>query len=189
MHDDTVDKHEAHEGHEGHEDGKQFSRMGVPLSRCTAVTLHDDMVDKHGAHHRQKGKRNMRIKETPLTEAEEDLVSSAIGCGISVHRELGPGFREFIYEEAYCLELASRQIRYERQKRIAVRFKDWTIPGQKIDLIVEGTVLVEIKAVPRLRPIHRQQVLSYLKTTGLRVGLLLNFNVPLLKAGIRRVVL
>jgi len=131
----------------------------------------------------------MLVNESPLTEAEEGVVSSAIGCGISVHKELGPGFREFIYEEAYCLELAARQMRFERQKRIAVRFKDWLIPGQKIDLVVEGIVLVEIKAVPRLRPLHRQQVVSYLKTTGLRVGLLLNFNVPLLKAGIRRVVL
>ena len=67
--------------------------------------------------------------------------------------------------------------------------RDWTIPGQKVDLIVEGIVLVEIKTVPRLRPVHQAQVLSYLKTTGLRVGILMNFNVGILKHGLRRIVL
>jgi GxxExxY protein len=131
----------------------------------------------------------MRVVYTPLNQAEEAIVSSVIGCAISVHRELGPGFREFIYHEALCLELESRSLRFEREKKIAVRYRDWMIPGQRIDLIVEGVVAVETKAVPRLRPIHRQQVLSYLKTLGLHVGLILNFNVPVLKAGIGRVVL
>jgi GxxExxY protein len=105
-----------------------------------------------------------------------------------VHRALGPGFRERIYQRAYCLELDDRKLRFECEKRILVHYRNWEIPGQTVDLIVEGMVLVEIKSVPRLRPIHRLQVLSYLKTLTLRVGLLMNFNVPLLKDGLQRVV-
>ena len=109
-------------------------------------------------------------------------------CGFHVHRELGPGFREIIYARAYRLELDSRGMQYESEKPILVRYKEWTIPGQKVDLIVEGLVLIEIKTVPRLRPVHRAQVLSYLKTLDLKVGLLMNFRAPLLKQGFQRVI-
>jgi GxxExxY protein len=77
---------------------------------------------------------------------------------------------------------------FECEKKILVRYKNWSIPGQKVDLIVEKLVLVEIKAVPRLRPLHRDQVRSYLRTTELRVGLLINFNTTLIKHGLRRIV-
>lgn len=125
---------------------------------------------------------------SPLSAEQEAIVTSAIDCGFAVHRALGPGFREKIYERAYCLELESRQLRFESQKSILVRYKQWKIPGQKVDLVVENLVLIEIKAVPRLRPIHRSQVLSYLKTMELRVGILMNFNVAALKHGLQRVV-
>jgi iron complex transport system substrate-binding protein len=105
-----------------------------------------------------------------------------------VHRRLGPGFKEKIYHRVFCLELELRRLHFEREKRIEVRYKQWTIPGQTVDLIVEGIVLVEIKTVPRLRPIHRKQVLSYLKTMDLRIGLLMNFSAEVLKQGLRRVV-
>ena len=118
----------------------------------------------------------------------EQTVSSCIDCAIRVHRELGPGFKERIYERAYCLELDSRQIPFECEKKILVRYREWSIPGQRIDLIVAERVLVEIKAVPRLRRIHRSQVISYLRTTGLRLGLLLNFNERLLKNGMQRII-
>ncbi len=121
---------------------------------------------------------------SPLTAEQESIVSSAIDCGFTVHRTLGPGFREKIYERAFCLELESRGLQFETEKPILVRYKDWEIPGQKVDLIVEGIVLIEIKTVPRLRPIHRAQVLSYLRTLELRVGILMNFNVPVLKDGL-----
>src|SRR5687768_11169201 len=126
---------------------------------------------------------------SPLTAEQEKTVTDAMDCGFTVHRVLGPGFKEKIYERAYCLELESRQMKFESEKRIDVRYKRWQIPGQRIDLIVEGIVLIEIKAVPRLRPIHRAQVLSYLKTTGLRVGRLMNFNSVVLKDGLQRIVL
>jgi GxxExxY protein len=109
----------------------------------------------------------MYKKEQALLSPEhEAVVTSTIACGITVHRELGPGFREHIYERAFCLELESRGVKFECEKPVQVRYKTWRIPGQKIDLIVEGVVLVEIKTVSKLKALHRSQVISYLKTTG-----------------------
>ena len=126
---------------------------------------------------------------TNLSPEVEAVVTAAIGCGIAVHRELGPGFKEKIYHRAYRLELDSRGLAFESDKPILVKYRQWAIPGQTVDLIVAGVVLVELKAVPRLRPFHQRQVISYLRTTGLRVGLLMNFNAALLKEGIQRIVL
>jgi len=126
---------------------------------------------------------------TPLSPLQERIVTVAIDAAVTVHRELGPGFRERIYKRACCLELDSRGLKFETEKPIEVKYREWLIPGQRIDLIVESVVLLEIKAVPRLRSLHRCQVISYLKTTGLRVGLLLNFNAPLMKQGLQRIVL
>ena len=128
----------------------------------------------------------MLKKYADLPPDIEAMVSSIIGCAISVHRELGPGFKESIYHTAFKLELESRGIPYESEKPIQVKYRDWMIPGQKVDLVVQGIVLVEIKAVPRLRVLHRCQAQSYLKTTGLPVGLLMNFNARLLKDGLQR---
>ena len=123
-----------------------------------------------------------------LSEQEERIVTRTLDCGFAVSRILGPGFRERIYERAFCLELDSRGLVFECEKAIEVRYRDWTIPGQRIDLIVQGLVLVEIKSVPRLRPLHDAQLRSYLKTTGLHVGLLMNFNVAKFKDGFRRII-
>src|SRR5687767_11502089 len=109
-------------------------------------------------------------------------------CAFAVHRLLGPGFREKIYERALCLEMDASGLKFECEKPIDVRFREWLIPGQKVDLLVEGGILVEMKVVPKLRRLHRLQVLSYLKTLDLRIGLLINFNVPVLKDGFKRVV-
>jgi GxxExxY protein len=125
---------------------------------------------------------------SPLTGREEEVYSLAMDCAFAVHRELGPGFKERIYEEAFCLELHERGIAFEREKRIDVHYKSWLIPGQRIDLVVEGLVLVEIKAVSKLVRIYERQVRSYLKTMGLRAGMLVNFNVSMLKNGMRRIV-
>ncbi len=101
-----------------------------------------------------------------LTNAQEAIVRETISSGIEVHRNLGPGYKEPIYGTAFSLELESRGMKFEREKAIDVRYKQWTIPGQRIDLIVEGLVIVELKAVSKLKEIHRRQVLSYLKSTG-----------------------
>ncbi len=129
----------------------------------------------------------MLRKHADLSPEHEAIVSLTIGCAIDVHRELGPGFKEAIYHAAFRLELKSRSIQFESEKAILVKYRQWTIPGQRKDLIVEGAVLVEVKAVPKLRPLHRYQVQSYLRTTGLPVGLLLNFTAPLLRDGLERV--
>jgi GxxExxY protein len=130
----------------------------------------------------------MYVKHDPLLSPEQEaIVTSCIGAGLVVHRELGPGFKEVIYQRAYALELDSRGICFEAEKPIEVVYRSWRIPGQRIDLIVEGVVLVEVKAVPKLKPLHEAQVRSYLKTTGIRVGLLMNFNSPVLKAGLKRI--
>jgi GxxExxY protein len=126
---------------------------------------------------------------SPVSDEDEQMVSATIGCAIAVHRALGPGFKEIIYHRAFRLELESRKIAFESEKRILVKYREWQIPGQTVDLVVAKVVLVELKAVPRLRAFHRLQVLSYPKTMGLRIGLLLNFNAPLLKQGLQRVVL
>ena len=129
----------------------------------------------------------MLNRHSDLSPEQETIVSEVIGCGITVHRELGPGFKECIYHRAFRLELESRGIPYESDKPIQVKYREWQIPGQKIDLIVAATVLVELKAVPGLRIQHRCQVQSYLRTTGLSIGLLMNFNAALLKDGLQRI--
>ena len=109
----------------------------------------------------------MLTKYADLPPEQEAAVARAIGCAIAVHRELGPGFKERIYHTAYRLELEARGIAFESEKPVLVKYRQWEIPGQKIDLIVEGVVLVELKAVPKLRPVHECQVRSYLKASGL----------------------
>jgi len=125
---------------------------------------------------------------SPLTTAEEQSLTRVMDCAFAVHRELGPGFKETIYERAYCLELESRGIEFECEKAIDVHYKGGVIPGQRVDLVVESVVVVEIKAVPVLAKLHERQVRSYLKTMGLHVGLLVNFNTVLVKTGMRRIV-
>ena len=126
---------------------------------------------------------------SPLTESEERVVTEVVDCGFQVHSVLGPGFRESIYAQAFRLELAARGLAFECEKAIDVRYKTWTIPGQRIDLLIGGFVLVEIKVVPKLSALHRKQVLSYLKTMNLHLGLLINFNTAYYKHGVKRVVL
>jgi len=129
----------------------------------------------------------MLTKHADLPPEQEAIVATVIGCAINVHRTLGPGFKERIYHTALRLEFESQGVSYESERPIEVKYRQWKIPGQKVDLIVAGIVLVEVKAVPRLRVIHRCQVQSYLKTTGLPIGLLMNFNARLLKHGLQRV--
>ena len=116
-------------------------------------------------------------------------MTETIGCAIAVHRALGPGFLESIYKKAMHLELNARGISYESEKAITVSYRGTQIEGQRVDLIVEGLIVVELKAVARFDDVHQAQVISYLRTTGLRGGLLINFRVPVLKAGLKRIVL
>ena len=113
-----------------------------------------------------------------------------IGAGIEVHRALGPGLLESAYEECLRRELDLRKIQFDRQRHLPVNYKRIRLDcGYRLDLLVAGTVVVEIKAVDRLLPIHQAQLLTYLRLGGWKVGLLMNFNVAALKQGIKRVVL
>jgi GxxExxY protein len=124
----------------------------------------------------------------PIPPETEVVASHIIGAGIEVHRTLGPGFLEAIYQQALCLELDARGIRFERERAVAVHYRGHAIPGQRVDLIVENAVLVELKAATRTDPMLEAKVISYLRTTGLRLGLVLNFNSRTLKEGIKRIV-
>ena len=122
-------------------------------------------------------------------EELNQITDAIIGAAIEVHRELGPGLLESAYEACLAFELTQRRLRVEQQKSLPVAFKGVKLDcGYRLDLLVESAVIVEIKSVDRLLPIHEAQLLSYLKLSGLNVGLLLNFNVTLLKHGIRRLV-
>ncbi|HET7698362.1 MAG TPA: GxxExxY protein [Vicinamibacterales bacterium] len=113
-----------------------------------------------------------------------------IGGAIAVHRALGPGFKEPIYVEALCLELDERGMKFEREKAIIVTYKEHQIPGQRLDLLVEGVLIVECKVVEGISSVHSRQITSYLKTTGLRLGFIFNFNVDvLMPAGFKRIAL
>ena len=125
----------------------------------------------------------------PVPTQTEAVVTTIIGAAIEVHRHLGPGFLERIYQDALCFELQQRQLGFEREKAVIVRYKSIAIPGQRIDLIVDGCVVVELKAASRIDSVHEAKLISYLRTTGLRVGLLLNFNAPTLRGGLKRIVL
>ena len=124
-----------------------------------------------------------------LPEEHEQLINKVIGASIEVHRYLGPGYLESIYERALCHELQLQGISFEKQVEILVPYKDISIPGQRLDLVVDKFLILELKAVEEIAPIHEAQLLSYLKSTGLKVGLIINFKVKQLKSGIRRIVL
>ncbi|MCX6938760.1 MAG: GxxExxY protein [Verrucomicrobia bacterium] len=120
----------------------------------------------------------------------EALTEKIIGAAIEVHRELGPGLSESAYEAALAHEFSLRQICFERQKEMPVRYKGFLIEvGYRLDFLVENKVIVELKAVTEMHPIFEAQLITYLRLSGHRVGLLINFNVPRLKDGlIRRIV-
>ena len=123
------------------------------------------------------------------TEAQRinALSERIIGFCIEIHRALGPGLLESAYEECLCFELASADIKFERQKSLPLEYKGVRLDcGYRLDLVVDDLVVIELKAVERVLPIHEAQLLTYLKLTGLPLGLLINFNVPLLKEGVTR---
>jgi GxxExxY protein len=129
-------------------------------------------------------------EDTEDTEPEGRIVrisGAIIGCAIEIHRFLGPGLLESAYESCLAYELGARGHRVERQQPVPVVYRGVRIDcGYRLDLVVDGLVIVELKAVETLLPIHSAQLLSYLKLSGLPLGLLINFNVGLLKQGIRR---
>ena len=117
------------------------------------------------------------------------LTGEIIGAAIEVHKTLGPGLLESAYEECLCRELSLRGFSYERQKEVPVKYKGVRLDcGYRLDIVVSESVVLELKACDRLERIHQAQLLTYLKLTGIKYGLLINFNVPVLKDGIKRMV-
>lgn len=120
----------------------------------------------------------------------EDLSREVIGAAIEVHRELGPGLLESAYEACLCHELGLRGIKHHRQKEQPVTYKGLLVEcGYRIDILVEDRMVLELKAVEALLPIHEAQLMTYLKLSKCRLGFLMNFNVPMMKDGLKRIVL
>ncbi len=131
------------------------------------------------------GTSNRRDAET---QSFNELTERVIGACIEIHRALGPGLLESAYEECLCHELSVAGVKFERQKPLPVHYKAVNLDcGYRLDLVVEQKLIVELKAVENLLSIHEAQALTYLKLSGLTLGLLINFNVPVLKAGIKRI--
>jgi len=118
-----------------------------------------------------------------------EVSEAVIGSAIEVHRHLGPGLLESAYEKCLCRELGIRGIPFERQRPLPVKYKGIRLDcGYRLDLVVADTLVVEVKTVDGLLPVHEAQLLTYLRLGGWKIGLLINFNVPLLKKGIKRMV-
>lgn len=126
----------------------------------------------------------------PISHDVEWLGRRVIGSAISVHRVLGPGYKESIYVEALCIELNARELKFEREKPLTVIYKGRAIPGQRLDLLVGGVLIVECKVAEAIAALHTRQVTSYLRTLDLRLVFIFNFNVNVLMPdGFKRVVL
>ena len=124
----------------------------------------------------------------PIPKEVERWGKALLDAAFEVHTVLGAGFLERIYEDALCHELALRSVPFERQKAIVVPYKDLKLEGQRLDLLIAGLVIAEIKAADAIHPLHQAQLMSYLKATGLRLGFVVNFNVRHLRDGVRRIV-
>jgi len=128
----------------------------------------------------------MGMRHTDIPAELNHLTERVIGAAIEVHRELGPGLLERSYEAALLHELSLRGIRASTQVEITPRYKEVLLPGQRLDLVIDGRIVVELKAVETVSEVHLAQLVSYLKAGGFPFGLLLNFNVPVLRTGIFR---
>ena len=121
---------------------------------------------------------------------EKNLTEKVIGAAIEVHRRLGPGLLESAYEACLCRELELRGLSFERQKPLPLEYKGIGLDcGYRIDIVVENKVILELKCVNAITPVHEAQLMTYLRLSGLKVGLILNFYVPVIKDGIKRLVL
>lgn len=130
-----------------------------------------------------------KVLPTEPTSRLDDFARRVIGVAIEVHRHLGPGFAELVYEEALAIEFQLREVPFERQPPLRVTYKGHRVGDGRPDFIVGGSLIVEVKAVTQLLPVHSAQVLSYLKASRSQLGLLLNFKEAMMRKGVRRIVL
>ena len=124
------------------------------------------------------------------SEKEESTATKIVDAAYAVHKALGPGLLEQVYEACFCHELTKRGLSYQRQVDIPIEYDVLKFDeGLRLDVIVEELIICEIKAVDKMNPVWQAQLLSYLRLTGKRIGFLINFNVPILKSGIKRIIL
>ena len=142
-------------------------------------------MNREDANDAKEEERRMR----QLGEEVEQLAYRAIGAAIEVHRLLGPGFLESVYQESLEIEFQIRGIACQPKKPVAITYKGHPVGAGQLDFMVGDSLIVELKAVEKLAPIHEAQVISYLKMTKKNLALLINFNVPILKEGIKRIIL
>ncbi len=138
----------------------------------------------------QDTKTRSRDSPEPIPSGVERIAAAVVDSAFMVHSELGPGLLESIYERCLVHELKARNVDTQCQLIVPIRYQNlWIDPGFRLDVLAGGCVVVEVKAIDVVLPVHIAQILTYLKLTGHRLGLLINFNVPLIKQGIRRVAL
>lgn len=127
---------------------------------------------------------------TKLSQREEYIASQIVDIAIKIHKSLGPGLLESVYEKCFAYELAKRNLAYVRQREVAIHYESLLIEdGLRLDLLVEDLVIIELKAQENFHPVWEAQLLSYLRLTNKRLGLLINFHIPLMKDGIKRLIL
>jgi len=129
------------------------------------------------------------MKFKPLSKREESIAKKIVNAAYTVHKILGPGLLERVYEVCFCHELSKRELKYQRQVDIPITYDGIIFDeGLRLDVIVEELIICELKAVDEMNPVWEAQILSHLKLTGKRLGFLINFNVPLIKNGIKRII-
>lgn len=168
---------------------KKPAQAGLPFSRVT-MTKEYHRVLRGSQRGTEENRKGIRVMLNPDQEGEiNQITNKIIGAAIEVHRNLGSGLFETVYEQCLCYELKMQKINFERQKYMPVVYKGKTFEnGFRADLLVESQVIVELKAANSLLPVHETQILNYLRLAKLNIGLIINFNVPILKEGIKRVI-
>jgi GxxExxY protein len=140
--------------------------------------------------HEDTKTRKAKVEYKETSEKEELVAAKIVDAAYSVHQALGPGLLEKVYETCFCHELTKRGLSCERQIEVPIKYDGITFDeGLRLDVVVEGLVICELKAADQTNPVWQAQLLSYLKLTGKRIGFLINFNVPLAKNGIKRIIL
>jgi GxxExxY protein len=130
------------------------------------------------------------MKHKLLSKREEDIAEKIVDAAFTVHKVLGPGLLERVYEVCFCHELSKRKLKYQRQVDLPITYDGIKFDeGLRLDVLVEDLIICELKAVDAMNPVWKAQILSHLRLTGKRLGFLINFNVPLIKQGIKRIIL
>ena len=130
------------------------------------------------------------MKYKPISEEVELIAKKIVDAAYTVHKVLGPGLLEKVYEVCFCHEISKRELKYQRQVSIPIIYDEIKFDeGLRLDVLVEDVIICEVKAVNEMNPVWEAQLLSYLKLTGKRLGFIINFNVPLIKDGIKRIIL